>query len=109
MPQLSNIRHETFARFVAEGNSQTKSYIYAGYSENGARANAARLIANDSIRQRILELSNEIRIENETDQKNAVVGIFNDLEEIIISASSIGKYDAVYRAIALKAKIKGLV
>lgn len=109
MPQLSNTRHETFARAVAEGKSRTQDYIYAGYSESGAGANAARLIANDSIRQRILGITETIKIETEAEQKDASIGVFRELDKLIRGATGLGQYDAVYRAVALKAKIKGLV
>lgn len=109
MPQLSKIRHEKFARAIAEGKSQTQAYIYAGYSENGAGANAARLIANDSIQQRISEITEAIKIETEAEQKDASIGVFKELDKLIRGATALGQYDAVYRAITLKAKLKGLL
>ena len=37
----------------------TQAYIRAGYEEKGARANSARLIANDSIQEYLAELVQE--------------------------------------------------
>lgn len=56
MPELKNPRHENFAQHYARFGNATQAYITAGYSETGANANAARLIALDSISQRIKEL-----------------------------------------------------
>lgn len=57
MPELANARHELFAVLVARGQrTEEQCYIQAGYGANGARANASRLIAKDSVRGRITEL-----------------------------------------------------
>lgn len=51
---LNNTRHEKFAQHRAKGKSVDKSFIAAGFKAN--RGNAARLNANESIRERIAEL-----------------------------------------------------
>lgn len=55
---LANARHERFAQLVVSGLPQSRAYIEAGYhgSESAARANAARLIATDSVASRVAEL-----------------------------------------------------
>lgn len=50
---LKNAKHEHFAQLVNNGETHTRAYILAGYNEKGARQNAARLIANDDVRDRI--------------------------------------------------------
>lgn len=56
MPVLENVRHERFAQELAKGKTQEQAYIDAGYAATGARANAARLIADDNIAERVAEL-----------------------------------------------------
>ena len=56
MPVLRNSKHEKFAQLIARGETQTKAYVKAGYSETGADGNASRLIGNDRISARIEEL-----------------------------------------------------
>lgn len=49
-------REERFALAIVEGRSQTAAYVAAGYAAAGARGNASRLIARDSIADRVAEL-----------------------------------------------------
>lgn len=64
MAALRNARHELFCQNLVGGMSQTQAYVDAGYSSDGANANAARLIANDSnIKLRISELMDEVAAE----------------------------------------------
>ena len=65
MPRLSNQKHEAFAQNIAKGMNNSKAYVEAGYSKVGANANAARLIANDSILQRVDELREQVEKRNE--------------------------------------------
>ena len=44
MPTLRNTKHEKLAIGLADGLSQEKAYIEAGYSPNGARGSASTLI-----------------------------------------------------------------
>jgi phage terminase small subunit len=55
MKPLDNQRHERFAQALARGLSATDAYAEAGYQPD--RGNAARLTANDSIRQRVAEIT----------------------------------------------------
>lgn len=60
MPPLKNIKHEKFARELAkpEITSNTQAYmnINPGMSYNSARATAPVVLANPSIKQRVIEL-----------------------------------------------------
>ncbi len=53
-----NSRQERFCEFIAAGMNQTEAYLKAGFksTQDAARANAARMITNDNIFQRIKEL-----------------------------------------------------
>ncbi len=55
---LKNARHERFARWLAEGKSQSDAYKSAGYSAagNAAEVNAARLLRNAKVCDRVEEL-----------------------------------------------------
>ncbi len=54
MPMLKNPRHEAFAQGIAKGMSASEAYEAAGYKPH--RGNAARMSANESVRERVLEL-----------------------------------------------------
>jgi len=58
MPALNNPRHERFAQELAQGKSGVEAYTRAGYDGKDAamRANASRLLTNDSIVARVAEL-----------------------------------------------------
>ena len=51
---LQNPRHERFAQELATGKSADAAYVLAGYRTN--RSNAARLSANQHIRNRVAEI-----------------------------------------------------
>lgn len=56
-----NARQELFCQFVAAGTNQTDAYTKAGFktTKDAARANAARMIANDNIKKRISEIQEQ--------------------------------------------------
>lgn len=53
-------KQKAFADYYIELGNATEAYIKAGYNKKGARANSARLIANDSIKQYIDERLSKI-------------------------------------------------
>ena len=57
MSILKNAKHERMAHALAEGMSQEKAYIEAGFSPKGARSNAATLLKHN---QSILTRRNEL-------------------------------------------------
>ncbi|WP_042348275.1 terminase small subunit [Bacillus massiliigorillae] len=56
-------KQKRFADYYIELGNATEAYLKAGYKEKGARANAARLIAKDSIRAYIDERLKDIESE----------------------------------------------
>lgn len=60
MPVLKSAKHEKFAAGIASGLSATQAYIKAGYSKEGARFSAARLLTNANVRARVAELSEKV-------------------------------------------------
>ena len=59
MPELPNIRHESFCRLLAAGNTTAESYKLAGYKAKSARSAsscATKLLRNSLIKQRLAEL-----------------------------------------------------
>lgn len=56
-------KQKAFADYYIELGNATEAYIKAGYNKKGARANSARLIANDSIKQYIDERLSKIEDE----------------------------------------------
>lgn len=61
MPLLKNQRHEHFATLVAGGTDPTRAYVAAGYSENGARPSATRLLQDARVASRVAELRKSIQ------------------------------------------------
>lgn len=57
MPVLPNQKHERFAQALALGKSADEAYVSAGYKAN--RGNAATLKANQSILDRVSELTSK--------------------------------------------------
>ena len=56
MAILENSRHELFCQNMAKGMSTPEAYVAAGFSASAKTAHAYRLLAKDSIKQRIAEL-----------------------------------------------------
>ena len=60
MPVLENSRHELFAQAIVTGRSRRKAYIEAGFDDTpSADNNAGRLLKNEDVHARIIELQNE--------------------------------------------------
>ncbi len=79
MPVLDDPQYEAFARGVANGLTQSKAYISAGYGREDARLRAHRLIIrHPEVQLRIEELSNQLSndviagvVAREISQRNA--------------------------------------
>ena len=56
MPYKLSEKQRRFAQGVANGLSQTEAYIQAGYSPNGARAAASKLLTNANVQAYLQEL-----------------------------------------------------
>jgi len=54
MGEMSNARHERFAQELAAGNPADAAYKAAGYQKH--RGNAARLSANEHVKDRVREI-----------------------------------------------------
>ena len=76
MAVLDNTQHERFAQAIAKGKTQTDAYLAAGYktTTKAAKANAARLIANDAVKARINEIKAKAAAFAERGEKPAPVG-----------------------------------
>jgi hypothetical protein len=103
MPALKNQRHEKFTLALFEGKSATEAYALAGYRP--CRQNAARLMSNDVIRQRLSELQGGAA-------KSAAItvqSIVDELDEAIAVAKNAKQATAMVSAAALKSKLAGLL
>ncbi len=58
MPKLDNIRHEKFAHAVVKERSAAEAYrkVYDPKANGTAKANASRLLTNDTVRARVIAL-----------------------------------------------------
>ena len=112
MPVLVNVRHEIFCGLRAEGKTATAAYVEAGYSAAGARANASRLIANENIKARILEIRTEITdktVENAGLTEAFVIDSLRDIAKTCGDPSSKAwRPQAAIRALELLGKTLGL-
>lgn len=105
MPILPNPKHEKFAQLVVRGKSQTDAFIMAGYSPKGANGNASRLIANDSISDRIKELQ---IAQLEKNQENLCENLW-EINNLIDRAANNGHYNAAIKGIAIKLRLLGMI
>lgn len=85
MPELKNPRHELFAQNRAQGMTQEKAYVAAGFwssNEGTRRAQASRLDANQIIAARIHELQAEIAarvVEQEVISRTEVLKLLKNI------------------------------
>ncbi len=70
MSILKNAKHERMAHALAEGMSQEKAYIEAGFSPKGARSNAATLLKHN---HSIVTRRDELLSQREALQARAMV------------------------------------
>lgn len=103
MTIIDNPKHAKFAQGLAQGKTQENAYIDAGYSENGARASASRLLTNANISARVREL----QAEAEAKTGHSLVKMIEELQEFEKKARHSGQYNAAVKAIMLKARILG--
>lgn len=97
------IQQERFCEFVAAGDNQTDAYIKAGFktTKESARRNAARMMTNDDILQRIAELRKPITrktLSNRDHKRQMLYLIMEDKAE---------KIEARLKAIEIDAKLSG--
>jgi len=103
---LKNIRHERFCLALAEGMSQAGAYQHAGFKETAsARANAARLIAKDSIRNRLAYLQAQMARSTEI----TIESICAELDQAVEVAKANKQGNALVNAATLRAKLGGLL
>ena len=74
MGALRNAKHEHFAQLVSNGESATRAYVLAGYSEGGAKQSAARLLTNADVCARIADL----RAAKEQKHAETVARVFDE-------------------------------
>ena len=100
---LSN-RRKSFVDGIISGMTQTAAYVAAGYAPEGANANAARLIANDSVAVAVTERRAPVAIVAEV-----TAGLL--VQEALMNlrlAREAGQYSASNRAIEILAKLTGI-
>jgi phage terminase small subunit len=103
MGELANSRYERFAQELAAGNTADGAYEAAGYRKH--RGNAARLSANESIKDRVRE------IQAMGAERAAVTlqSLIDEAEQARIKAmESPNGAAAAVSAITAKAKLAGL-
>jgi phage terminase small subunit len=103
MGELANPRYERFAQELAAGNTADGAYEAAGYRKH--RGNAARLSANESIKDRVREIQ-AIGAERAA---VTVQSLIDEAEQARIKAmESPNGAAAAVSAITAKAKLAGL-
>lgn len=109
MAALKDERHEKFAQYIAKGEAKYKSYIKAGYSENGAATSAHRLAKQPAIVARVQELRDAI-----AQQYIEVVAIshqwiVNEQQDVYKTARANGELETARKTLFDIAKVAGLV
>ena len=108
MPILKNARHELFCQSMAKGMSTPEAYVAAGFSASAKTAHAYRLVAKDSIQQRIAEIqTRNIQIQ---DQAVAITteSLLAEAEAARVKAmAERGGAAAAIQAIVAKGKLSG--
>jgi phage terminase small subunit len=105
MGPLRNSRRERFCLAIMEGMTQADAYLKAGFkNSNSCRANAARLIATDSVRNRIGELKAEAAASSQVTTESLI----RELEEVRKHASSDAQWGSAVKAILGKASLAGI-
>ena len=103
MGEIQNSRHERFAQELAAGNPADAAYEAAGYRKH--RSNAARLSANEHVKERVREIQ-------AIGAERAAVTIQSLIEEAeqarIKAMESQNGAAAAVSAITAKAKLAGL-
>ena len=103
MGELSNARHERFAQELAAGNPADAAYKAVGYQKH--RGNAARLSANEHVKDRV----KEIQAIGEERAAVTVHSLIEEAEQARIKAmGSQNGAAAAISAITAKAKLAGL-
>lgn len=97
-----DVREEKFARFVAQGLTQTEAARQAGYSQGAAHVQASRLMKRDTVRERIAQLMAPIDVE--TAKKDHI----DRLSQLRDRALSKGQLSAAIKAEELRGKVLGL-
>jgi phage terminase small subunit len=103
MGEIQNSRHERFAQELAAGKTADAAYEAAGYQKH--RGNAARLSANEHVRERVRE------IQSMAAERAAVTvqSLIDEAEQARIKAmESANGAAAAVSAITAKAKLAGL-
>jgi phage terminase small subunit len=111
MPQLKNLRRETFCQMIFEGKrfgwSQGTCYMKAGYrtTGHGAEVNAGRLLKNADIRARLVELGgNGVRR-----AKLTADSLIDKLDVVFDGSVQEKQYSAAGRAVETQGKLAGLM
>jgi phage terminase small subunit len=116
MPILKNAKYEAMALGLADGKSQERAYVDAGFAKRSARANAATLLKRN---RSILERRDEILTERERlqhqnmvdvaeSEKVNLIGHLRMLAALREEARKAGKYQAAIAAEVSRGRACGL-
>lgn len=99
-------KQKAFADFYIELGNATEAYIKAGYNKKGARANSARLIANDSIKQYIKEKMKEIESERIAKAEEVLAFLSSSLRgEVLEEVVATETIDGMIKPVILKKQL----
>lgn len=92
MPELTNKKHERFCQEYVIDYNGTKAAIRAGFKENSARQQAARLLTNANILSRVRELQHEL-VERLAVTQDYVINQLVDTYNCCRTPSPVMQYD----------------
>jgi phage terminase small subunit len=97
-------KHLDFCQNVSAGYTQTEAYIRAGYAPGAARANAARLITNDNIKDEIDRLNAKHSRKSDVTLESMI----DDMQTLYDMAVKKDDVNAAIKAKAEQSKLVGL-
>lgn len=106
---LPKAKHEHFAQLVANGETPPKAYVIVGYSEQGAAQSANRLLRDADVSRRIAELRSAVSERVIEKTAYGLAEAMREAEDARAFAMTLDNPNAVIAAIALKAKLNGLL
>ena len=112
MPALTIPRHETFARAVAGGATQTAAARAAGYSERRLAVTGSQLAQRPDVKARIKELHMEIQaafVQTVANESYTLTDALKQAREAFQVAREKQNGAAMTGAVALMAKLAGLL
>ncbi len=109
MPRLDNAKHEMLAQHIAAGMTGKDAAIAVGYAASRASITASELCAKANVKERIVELRNELLSANHENASYTLAMALKRASAAYDMAKSRKNANAMVAAVSLEAKLSGLL